>query len=137
VRQQNAYNAGGMFDILMAQPGHFQALNNISGEQRIQTVTIDDPRRGRMSAQVVLTEFGALTLVRNRWVRKTDAFAFNRANFILRTMRPMTLTGLAKTDDRENYLMLGEYGFEVKGESHMAKWTGLSLVAALPASGLV
>jgi len=39
---------------------------------------------------------------------------------------------LAKTDDKDNYMFVAEGGFEVKGQRHMARWTGLDNTAALP-----
>jgi len=134
---QTAYNYGGAFDYIMAQPAAFQALNNTTGNERVQTVTVEDARRGRRRAQVVMTEFGDIGLVRNRWVKKNNAFGVNRENFIFRVFQPLVTEKLAKTDDTDSYMMVCEGGFEVKGQAHMAKWTALDLTAALPGSGLV
>lgn len=131
-RQQIAYDNGGMFDAIVAKPAAFQALNNTSGSDRVQTVTVDDARRGRRRAQVVMTEFGDVELVRDRWVKKSDAFGINRSNFIYRVFQPLFTEKLAKTDDTDTYMMLTEGGFEVKGQAHMAKWTALDTTAGLP-----
>lgn len=136
-RLQAAYNYGGSFDYIMAQPAAFQALNNTTGNERVQTVTIDDTRRGRRRCQVVMTEFGDIELVRNRWVKKNNAFGVNRENFIFRVFQPLITEKLAKTDDTDKYMMVCEGGFEVKGQAHMAKWTALDTASALPGSGLV
>jgi hypothetical protein len=136
-RLQVAYNNGGMFDYIMAQPAAFQALNNTTGNERVQTVTVEDIRRGRRRAQIVMTEFGDIELVRNRWVKKTDAFGCNRENFIFRVFQPLVTEKLAKTDDTDTYMMVCEGGFEIKGQAHMAKWSALDTSSALPGSGLV
>lgn len=137
---QNAYNAGGSFEYVMGQPAAFAALNNMAGNERIQTVTIDDARRGRQRATVVMTEFGEVQLVRNRWMKKSvsgsavgEAFGFSRENFIYRVFQPLITEKLAKTDDTDTYMMVCEGGFEVKGQDHMAKWTALDFSAAIPA----
>lgn len=135
-RQQVAYDNGGMFDAIIARPAAFQALNNTAGTERVQTVTIEDARRGRRRAQVVMTEFGDVELVRDRWAKKTDAFGVNRSNFIYRVFQPLVTEKLAKTDDTDTYMMVTEGGFEVKGQAHMCKWTALDPTAALP-TGLV
>lgn len=135
--QQAVYNLGGMFDMVVAQPRHFLALNNLAGAERIQTVTIDDPRRGRRNAQVVMTEFGPVNLVRNRWVADADAFCYSRENFIKRDFQPLITQPLAKTNDTDEYMVLTECGFEVKGQDHMARFSALTPAAALPGSGLV
>lgn len=136
---QLAYNRGGSFEYIMAQPAAFAALNNLSGNERVQTVTIDDARRGRQRARVVMTEFGDVQLVRNRWMKKSvagsavgEAFGFSRENFIYRVFQPLITEKLAKTDDTDTYMMVCEGGFEVKGQDHMAKWTGLDFSASMP-----
>lgn len=135
-QQENAWELGGSFEYIMAQPGAFAALNNITGDERVQTVEVSDARRGRQRAMVVTTEYGDVQLVRNRWMRRTDAFAFSRENFIRRVFQPVVTEKLAKTDDTDTYMMVCEGGFEVKGQDHMAKWTGLDTSAPLPV-GLV
>ena len=132
--QQTAYDNGGMFDFITARPAAFRALNNTVGKQRITTVTVEDARRGRRRAQTVMTEFGEVTLVRNRYVRKTDAFCYSRDNFVQRVFQPLVAQKLAKTNDTDSYMMVGECGFQVKGQDHMAKFTGLNLSAEFPAS---
>lgn len=132
-RQQVAYDLGGAFDYLMARPAAFGALNNTTGSERVQTVSIDDARRGRKRASTIMTEFGELTLVRNRWCRPTDAFGLSRENFVKRTFQPMVVEKLAKTDDTDSWMFVTEAGFEIKGQDHMAKWTALNPNAAMPA----
>jgi hypothetical protein len=133
--QQTAYDNGGMFDFITARPAAFRALNNTVGNERVQTVTVEDARRGRRRAQTVMTEFGEVTLVRNRYVRKTDAFCYSRDNFIQRVFQPLVAQKLAKTNDTDSYMMVGECGFQIKGQDHMAKFTGLDLTAAFPTAG--
>jgi hypothetical protein len=131
-RQQVAYDAGGMFGAIVARPINFRALTNTAGAERIQTVTVDDPRRGRRRATSVITEFGEVELVRNRYARLSDAFGINRENVIHRVLQPMVMQPLAKTDDKDNYMFVAEGGFEVKAERHMVKWTGLDPTQSLP-----
>jgi hypothetical protein len=136
IRQQAAYDLGGMFDYIMARPAAFGALDNTMGSQRIQTVTIDDAARGRKRAMSVITEFGEIGLARNRWCKITDAFGVKRSGFGLRKFRPMQVVHLAKVDDTDSYMCVTEAAFQVKGEAHMTAWTALDPTAALPA-GLV
>ena len=130
--QQIAYDAGGQFTAIVSNPANFAALNNLAGAERIQTVTVEDERRGRRRATSVITEFGDVLLVRNRYCKATDAFGLNRENVIYRVFQPMVMQPLAKTDDKDNYMFVAEGGFEVKGQRHMARWTGLDNTAALP-----
>lgn len=133
-RQQAGYDLGSPgFEFIMAQPAAFGALNNTLGSERITTVTIDDARRGRRRARTVMTQFGDVTLVWNRWVKKTDAFGLIRGNVQKRNLRPMQTVRLAKTDDTDSYMIVAETSLQVKGESHMAMWTGLDPSSAMPA----
>jgi hypothetical protein len=129
---QRSYNRGGSFEYVMAQPAAFAALTNLTGNERVQTVEIDDARRGRSRALVVMTEYGDVQLVRNRWMKATEAFCFSRENFIERVFQPLVTEKLSKTDDTDTYMMVCELGYEVKGQDHMAKFTGLNTASAMP-----
>lgn len=131
-RQQVAYDAGGMFTAIVAQPLAFDALNNLTGD-RVSQVEITDQRRGRVRATVVITEFGEVMLHRNRYVKRTDAFGVNPGSLIYRVFQPMVMQPLAKTDDKDNWMFVAEGGFEVKGERHQVVWTGLDTAGEYPA----
>ncbi len=140
---QAAYDLGGSFEYVMGIPAVFAALNNLTGNERVQSVTVDDSRRGRSRATMVMTEFGEVQLVRNRWMKKykagaqyANAFGLSRENFVKRVFQPLITEKLAKTDDTDTFMMVQELGFEVKGQDHMAKWTGLDTSAPLPAIGV-
>ena len=132
--QQTAYDAGGQFTAIVSNPANFGALNNLSGAERIQTVVVEDERRGRRRATSVITEFGEVLLVRNRYCKAADAFGINRENVIHRVFQPMVMQPLAKTDDKDNYMFVAEGGFQVKGEKHMYRWTGLDSTQSLPSN---
>ena len=65
-----------------------------------------------------------------------NAFGLSRENFVKRVFQPLITEKLAKTDDTDTFMMVQELGFEVKGQDHMAKWTGLDTSAPLPAIGV-
>lgn len=131
--QQLAYDNGGAFDVIVGNPQVFQALNNITGSERVQTQDITSGARGRRKAQFIETEYGTITLIRNRWLLPTDAFCIKRGNVKRRVLRPMSLTKLAKSDDTDTYMVVSEAGFQVQGEAHMGKFSALNVNAALPA----
>lgn len=119
------YDAGGLPDRLIAKPSAFATLNDGSNTTIMRT-DIDDVRRGRVSAESVLTEYGQLPLSRNRWISGNNAFLIRREGVIRRTFDPVTLEPLAKTRDAQDVMMVCEEGLEVKGQRHMAKFTGLT-----------
>lgn len=123
--QQKAFNKGGVFNLLGANPKALGDLNATTDTARVRQEAVD-PIRGRQPVMTVYTEFGPLTIVRNRWIHPTHAFGWTRENVVRRVLRPVTAERLAKTGDSDKLQIVGEEGLEVKGEEHMAKFTALS-----------
>ena len=122
---QTCYNNGGVPDLLIANPTSMATLNDISDSNRVRTV-IDDPRRGRVPVTSVFHEFGETQLVRNRWVHKETAFVIKKENVQRRVIQPLVVEALAKTGDSDKVQIVCEEGLQVKGESHMGKWSTLT-----------
>lgn len=119
------YDQGGIPDLLTANPKSLGDLNALNDADRVR-VDITDAKRGRMRVMAVHTEYGDITVVRNRYCRKTDAFLWNRNQVVRRPLRPLTMERLAKTGDSDKVQILCEEGLQVKGQEHMAKLTALS-----------
>lgn len=122
---QTCYDAGGLPDRLMVNPRSLVGLDDTANTSVVRQV-IDDPKRGRVAVDEVWTEFGPISVVRNRWVHKSTAFAFKRDGVVRRVLRPFQMEALAKTGDADHVQILCEEGLEVKGGSHMYKWLGLT-----------
>ncbi len=122
---QKCYNAGGIPDLLIANPASFATLNAVSDSGRVRT-TIDDPRRGRVPVASVFTEFGETQMVRNRWCHAESAFVVQKENVSRRVMQPLVVEALAKTGDSDKVQIVCEEGLQVKGQSHMARFTNLT-----------
>jgi hypothetical protein len=127
--QQLAFNQGGVWDRLMANPGSLGDLNLTTDTSRVRQ-EVQDSRRGRVPTMEILTEFGGVSVVRNRWMHPFDAVGFARENVIRRVMRPLVLERLAKTGDSDKAQIVCEEGLEVKGESHGALFRNLTYTAA-------
>lgn len=123
-QQQAAYTSGGVWDRLMASPISLADLNATADTQRVRQ-EIQDARRGRMPTMTVYTEFGEVTVVRNRWLNPSDATGFSRENVIRRVMRPLVLERLAKTGDSDKAQIVCEEGLEIKGQQHCSVYTAL------------
>ena len=123
--QQKCYNAGGMPDLLIANPASFATLNAVGDSGRVRTV-IDDPRRGRVPVSSVFTEFGETQLLRNRWCHAETAFLISKDGISRRVMQPLVVEALAKTGDSDKVQIVCEEGLQVKGEQHMGKFTNLT-----------
>lgn len=128
VQQQNGFNRGGVWDRLMANPKSLVTINDIANTSRVRQ-EVTDWKRGRMPVMEFQSEFGVVTIVRNRWVHPWHAFGFSRENVTRRVLRPLILERLAKTGDSDKAQILCEEGLQVKGEEHMAKFTNLTTYA--------
>jgi hypothetical protein len=122
---QKCYNAGGVPDLLIANPASFATLNAVSDSGRVRTV-IDDPRRGRVPVMSVFHEFGETQMVRNRWCHTETAFVVARDGLQRRVIQPLVVEALAKTGDADKVQIVCEEGLQVKGEQHMGKFTTLT-----------
>lgn len=116
---QACYNAGGVPDLLIANPASLGDLNAISSNDRVRTV-IDDPRRGRVPTMSIMTEFGEVSVTRNRWCNAETAFLLKKENIQRRVMQPLVVEALAKTGDADKVQLVCEEGLQVKGQNHMA-----------------
>jgi hypothetical protein len=124
-QQQAAYNAGGLPDRLIVSPLSLADLNDIANTSVVRQVIVDTIR-GRVPVDTVWTEFGPLSIVRDRWCAKQHAFGIKRDGVVRRVLRPYQMERLAKTGDADNVQLLIEEGLEVKGQAHMFKMTALA-----------
>lgn len=114
---QSCYVRGGVPDRLAANPIRLSNLNALTDTGRVRTDVVDT-RRGRARVQTVITEFGDIMIVRNRWIRLSHAIGFRREQAIRRVLRPNQFEMLAKTGDFDSAHFLCEESLEFKGERH-------------------
>lgn len=123
--QQSCYNAGGLPDRLIVNPRTLADLNDVANTSVVRQVIVDTVR-GRVPVDVVWTEFGPISVVRDRWVARVHAFLIKRDGVVRRVLRPYQMERLAKTGDADNVQLLIEEGLEVKGQAHMGMFTALT-----------
>lgn len=118
------WDNGGVPDTLIANPLSLATINAEDNDQ-FRTV-ISEGRRGEAPVSYVVTEFGDLQVVRNRWMWKANALAIKSGSVTRRVFDSLFTEKLAKTGDAEDWMLVCEEGLEVKGESHMFKMTTLT-----------
>lgn len=123
--QLDGFNRGGVSDLLIASPKSLGDLNSLTDTGRVRQ-EFADSRRGRVPVMTVQTEYGIVTIARNRWCHPQYAFLVTRAGIRRRILRPLQLEKLAKTGDADKWQIVCEEGLQVKGEKHMAKFSGLT-----------
>lgn len=122
---QTCYNAGAVPDRGMGNPAQTKNLTDIN-----TLTTINESRsvvqRGREPVMYLDTEFGRLTIVRNRYVINSDFFLFRRETVRRRPLDPLQFEWLAKTGDSKKGQIVCEESLEVKGPQHMGVFTALT-----------
>jgi len=114
---QQAYTSGGNPSMLMVGPYNKTVVSGFAGiaAQRYQAPT-DGPTTIIGAADVYLSDFGALTVVPNRFSRERDAWCLDTEFASVATLRPIQAVDLAKTGDAEKKMLICETGLKVSNE---------------------
>jgi hypothetical protein len=114
---QKAYTQGGNPSMLMVGPYNKTVVSGFAGiaAQRYQAPT-DGPTTIIGAADVYLSDFGALTVVPNRFSRERDAWCLDTEYASVATLRPIQAVDLAKTGDAEKKMLICETGLKVSNE---------------------
>jgi len=114
---QLAYKQGGNPSMLMVGPYNKTVVSGFAGiaAQRYQAPT-DGPTTIIGAADVYLSDFGALTVVPNRFSRERDAWCLDTEYASIATLRPIQAVDLAKTGDAEKKMLICETGVKISNE---------------------
>ena len=125
----DVWSAGGEPEILMVGPFNKQAVSAFAGiaAQRYMAPA-DGPSQIIGAADVYISDFGAISVVPNRFSRERDAYVIDPDLVEMATLRPLQSEELAKTGDATKFMMLAEYGLQVNQEA------GLGIIADLTTS---
>ena len=114
---QKAYTEGGNPSMLMVGPYNKTVVSGFAGiaAQRYQAPT-DGPTTIIGAADVYLSDFGALTVVPNRFSRERDAWCLDTEYASIATLRPIQKVDLARTGDAEKSMLICETGVKISNE---------------------
>jgi hypothetical protein len=114
---QKAYTEGGNPSVLMVGPYNKTVVSGFAGiaAQRYQAPT-DGPTTIIGAADVYLSDFGALTVVPNRFSRERDAWCLDTEYASIATLRPVQKVDLARTGDAEKSMLICETGLKISNE---------------------
>ena len=117
---QGSYDEGGRWNVLIANPKALKTLSDTDNTNRVRQ-EINDPVRGRIPVSTVMTQFGEIQVVHNRYCDVSDAFGVFSSGLTRRVLDPLQMHRLAKTGDSDQVMLVLEEGLEVKGADHM-RW---------------
>lgn len=121
VRQ--VYAAGGNPKVLMVNPAHKQLVSAFTGiaAQRFMAPS-NTPTTIVSAADVYLSDFGAISIVPNRFMTSTNscnetAFVLDPDMAAIAYLRPFQTNELAVTGDNESTQLLAEYTLEIRNQA--------------------
>jgi hypothetical protein len=120
---KSVYSAGGNPKVLMVNPAHKQLVSAFTGiaAQRFMAPS-NAPTTIISAADVYLSDFGAISIVPNRFMTSTNscdetAFVLDPDMAAIAYLRPFQTNELAVTGDNESTQLLCEYTLEVKNQA--------------------
>jgi len=120
---KSVYSSGGNPKVLMVNPAHKQTVSAFTGiaAQRFMAPS-NAPTTIVSAADVYLSDFGAISIVPNRFMTSTNscdetAFVLDPDMAAIAYLRPFQTNELAVTGDNESTQLLAEYTLEVKNEA--------------------
>lgn len=123
---EKLYNAGSDGSILMIKPSDSKliaAFAQASGRSR--DVGSDDKKLTNV-VNVYEGPFGTVRVVKNRWLRTTDALLYDPSNWKLAVLRNWFTEKLAKVGDADRWMMIGEFGLKHANRKATAMITNLT-----------
>jgi hypothetical protein len=115
---QKVWTAGGTPKVLMVGPVNKQRVSGFAGIAEIRKeVTGNKPGVIIGAADVYVSDFGAVSVVPNRFQRERDAFVLDPEYASVAFLRPFQTVELAKTGDAEKRMILVEWGLKVNTEA--------------------
>ena len=120
---RSVYASGGNPKVLMVNPAHKQLVSAFTGiaAQRFMAPS-NAPTTIISAADVYLSDFGAISIVPNRFMTSTNscnetAFVLDPDMAAVAYLRPFQTNELAVTGDNESTQLLAEYTLEVRNQA--------------------
>lgn len=123
-QMQNAFDQGGSVEIVASGAKQKRVISGFTSSATINTDRSD--RRAGNVIDVYESDFGVVTCVLNRWIRKKDLVGFSRDQATISTLRPLGMEMLAKTGDSIKGQILMEKSLRFRRERHAFKFTALT-----------
>lgn len=120
---QTCYDAGGNPDRIVVGSKRKREISAFNST--LIRYDKEDTARGQV-VENYDSDFGRQAVILDRWVRRSDAFIFNRDQAEVVTLRPATFEMLAKTGDAVSGMIVAEKGFKFRRELHAARFSALT-----------
>lgn len=122
---QTVYNAGAEATILMVKPNDALKIAGFKNNNRTTFVENEDKKLVNV-VDVYVCPYGSYKVVKNRFIKTTDALLFDPAMFKRVVLRDWFRKTLAETGDSTNVQILGEFSLKHKNFNADALITNLT-----------
>ena len=117
---------GGFPDLLVMNPRVANDLRGLLDSSSFVRVSQDENKLGVDAIERVMTQYGELELVMDRWCPTDSAYILQSDKVGFYTLRPMTVYGLARSGDSLKGEVVGEFSLLVANEKAHGKITGIT-----------
>lgn len=118
------FNNGGNPDRIIVGGYQKRKISQLTDNSLMRVVQATDSR-GRV-VNSYESDFGELSIILDRWVKKSDLFIISRDQATVGTLRPLTFEMLAKTGDSEVGQVVGEKTLVFRREAQAARFNALT-----------
>lgn len=123
---QTVFEAGGDPTMLMVKPADATIVSNFTAASGRNRTFNDETKTLTAVVDILVNSFGTLSVVINRHQLSTHAFLLDPSMWRTCVLRPFTRTLLAKTNDADRHMIVGEMTLKHMNFSADGAVTGLS-----------
>src|SRR3990172_4478738 len=117
---------GGHPDLLIMNPRVANQLRALLDNSSFVRVSQDENKLGIKAIERVITQYGELELVMDRWCPVTEAYVLESGKVGFYTLRPFEMKELSRSGDSLKGEVVGEFSLLVANDSAHGKITGIT-----------
>jgi hypothetical protein len=119
-------NVGGSPDLFVCNPAIAAAIRTLIDSSSFVKLTYENTRFGMNPTNEIMTQWGSLRIVDDRWCPLAQAYLLDSRKVGLYTLRPFFSHEISVTGDSVKGEVIGEFSLLVANESGMYKYTALA-----------
>jgi len=123
---EEVFMDGGHPDLLIMNPRVANQLRALLDNSSFVRVSQDENKLGIKAIERVITQYGDLELVMDRWCPVTEAYVLESGKVGFYTLRPFEMKELSRSGDSLKGEVVGEFSLLVANDSAHGKITGIT-----------
>lgn len=123
---EEVFMDGGHPDLLIMNPRVANQLRALLDNSSFVRVSQDENKLGLKAIERVITQYGELELVMDRWCPTTDAYILESGKVGFYTLRPFEMKELSRAGDSLKGEVVGEFSLLIANDAAHGKITGIT-----------